>query len=273
MHKNNNHAVGGARLTIRFAPGLKDKMLGSVGALEPEHYAVLVGDLADPFYVTDLRPMPPMMGHDGKPRRSGAAVTLNAPFIEYYLNTEVLPEGKYFLGFMHSHPGDMTTLSGGMPGSGQGDVPSMRSHLENAQRAGVAWENYLAPIVTRPGKNPHVTGWVIRLDRPDPMPADIVWESAILAPARQTPMALKLPSLQAAKASLKDWQAAIDEFATDPTMAEKDRAFNSEALRAYRYLEIHRQLQKLMERNGSPENSGARVPTVVLPKRISSRLI
>lgn len=167
---------------VRFAPGIYEKVCASVGALEPEHYAILGGSLDDPLRVTDFMPMPPMMDHRGAYRSSYAAVTLNGPFIEYYLNTSLIPFGKYFLGVMHSHPGGMNHLSNGIPGSGQGDIPSMRGHLEAAARYGEPWHNFIAPIVTYPGTSPRVDTWIVRLDTMSPIPARTVWETAKASP-------------------------------------------------------------------------------------------
>ncbi|MDV4159322.1 hypothetical protein [Rhizobium brockwellii] len=167
---------------IRYAPGIWEKMCVSVGAFDPEHYAILGGRLDDPFYVTDFMPMPPLLDSGGNYRSSSAAVTLNGPFIEYYLNTCLLPFGKYFLGVMHSHPGGMNSLSGGTPGSGHGDIPSMRAHLEAAARYGEPWHNFIAPIVNYPGPSPQVTTWVVRLDTPRPILAEAIWEISHQAP-------------------------------------------------------------------------------------------
>ena len=182
---NNKVTYDPALYEVRFAPGIYERMCASVGALEPEHYALLGGYLNDPLRVTDFAPMPPMLDHAGRYRMSAATVTLNGPFIEYYLNTSLLPFGKYILGVMHSHPGDMTSLSGGTAGSGYGDIPSMRGHLEAAARFGEPWHNFIAPIVTRPGPAPRVTSWIVRLDTPAPIRASTVWEAA---PVPLTPM-------------------------------------------------------------------------------------
>lgn len=168
---------------VRFAPGIYERMLASVGALAPEHYAVLGGRLDDPFHVTDFMPMPPLMNQDGSHQSSTTAVTLNGPFIEYFLNTSLLPFGKYILGVMHSHPGNMNRLSNGAAGSGQGDIPSMRGHLEAAARFGEPWHNFIAPIVTNPGPSPHVDTWIVRLDTPDPIRCETVWETEAPTPA------------------------------------------------------------------------------------------
>lgn len=245
------------RAVIRFAPGLYDKMLASVGRLPPEHYAILAGRLDDPFYVTEFQPMPPLLDERGRGRASGAAVTLNAPFIEYYLNTSLLPFGLYPLGVMHSHPSGCTRLSGGVAGSGQGDVPSMRSQLENAARIGKPWHNYLAPIVTEPGENPIVTGWVIVLDRPDPIPAEIVWEkkakSAMLTKADAT-----TAGLVEIGAQLAAWQAQIDEAGRDAQMPRVDRAFNASALRRLRELAFEEEFRRLQDKTKSRRKAAQR---------------
>ncbi|PVE49873.1 hypothetical protein [Rhizobium rhizogenes] len=161
---------------VSFAPGLRERMLSSVGRLPPEHFAVLGGYLDDPFRITDLQPMAPLDGDNGF-RSSNVAVTLDGPRIEYYANTCLYPFGKYILGIMHSHPGCMTTLSGGVAGSGQGDIPSMQAHLEAAARMGDPWHNFIAPIVTQPGPDPKITTWIVRLDQPRPIPAKTFWET------------------------------------------------------------------------------------------------
>lgn len=161
---------------IRFAPGLRERMLASVGALPPEHCAVLGGYLDDPLRITDLQPMAPLADAHGNFRHSSAAVTLDGPRIEYYANTCLYPFGKYILGIMHSHPGNMTCLSDGASGSGQGDIPSMRAHLQAAARMGDPWHNFIAPIVTKPGSNPQIKSWIVRLDSARPIPAETVWE-------------------------------------------------------------------------------------------------
>lgn len=170
-----------ANLTIRFAPGLRAKMLVSVGRWLPEHYALLSGRLEDPFRILDFMPMPPARDRSGNSLAGPTSVTLNANFIEYYLNMCLLPFGMNILGIMHSHPGTFSCLSNGISGSGQGDLPSMRGQLEKAKEQGVAWENYLAPIVTEPGSDPKVTGWIVRLDEPQPLPATVIFEGNALS--------------------------------------------------------------------------------------------
>jgi hypothetical protein len=165
-------------------------------------------------------------------------VTLNAPFIEYYLNTEVIPFGHFFLGAIHSHPGSMTSLSGGIPGSGRGDIPSMRGQLEAAQRMGYPWEYYIAPIVTHPGDDPVVTGWILHLDYPEPIPAKIVWEEAqglvpvvgpfseAVVPAASHTNSIATPAfpIDALVACHRAYQSPIAGLLNDDTIADADKA-------------------------------------------------
>ncbi|TBC53779.1 hypothetical protein ELH27_37060 [Rhizobium leguminosarum] len=183
-HPNNSPLWNQTHETVRFAPGMKAKVDASVGFFEPETYAVLGGYLNDPLRVTDVMPMPPASDGHGRGKASRSTVTLNAAFLEHYLNTSLLPFGKYFLGVMHSHPGGMNFLSDGAPGSGYGDIPSMRQHLEAAARLGEPWHTFIAPIVTYPGRSPRVDTWLIRLDSPSPIRAETVWEEE---PSSDTP--------------------------------------------------------------------------------------
>jgi hypothetical protein len=166
------------RPVIRIAPGIRELLLNSICRHPPEHYAVLAGDLSDPHRVTDCRPMPPMLTADGRMNAAGTHVQLNAPFIEYYLNMELLPAGKYLLGIIHTHPPYMTQLSGGIAGSGQGDIPSIRATLERVAGMGKPWRDFLAPIATIDPSTriPTFTGWIVRLDQQAPIATDVIFE-------------------------------------------------------------------------------------------------
>jgi hypothetical protein len=168
----------GERPIIRMAPGIRQLLLNSICRHTPEHYAILAGNLGDPHRVTDCRPMPPMLGHDGRFNRSGGHVQLNDSVIEYYINMELLPAGKYVLGVIHTHPSNLTHLSGGIADSGHGDLPSIRAALERAAQAQKNWKDFLAPVVTMDSQagTPTFTGWIVRLDQPAPIASDIVFE-------------------------------------------------------------------------------------------------
>ena len=182
------------RPIIRMDHDVRQFVLNSICRHPPEHYAILAGNLSDPHHVTDCRPMPPMLGCDGRLNRGVSHVQLNAPFIEYYLNMELLPADKYVLGVIHSHPSNLTQLSGRLDGSGQGDIPSIRAALGRAADAQKNWNDFLAPIITMDVevREPTFTGWIVRLDQSTPIAADIVFEE----PSRD---------LVAAPIPIEDW--------------------------------------------------------------------
>jgi len=157
----------GNRPIIKMASGIRQVLLNSICRHEPEHYAVLAGSLRDPHRVTDCRPMPPTIGRDGYLNRGKGHVQLNASFIEYYLNMELLPADKYLLGVIHTHPSNLTHLSS------HGDIPSIRGTLERAAQTQKNWTDFLAPIITVDlgAEVPTFTGWIVRLDQPAPIAA------------------------------------------------------------------------------------------------------
>jgi hypothetical protein len=144
----------------------------------------------------------------------------------------------------------------------------MRSHLEKAQQAGVPWEYYLAPIVTHPGENPQVTGWVIHLDDPDPIQAEIVWDcKAVYAASQANTEEALPPSFASMSAKLQACQKVITDAATDPNVDEQDRQFNANVLRTARHLYIEQQLRKQLKAVGSSNGQDARMMMLPAPGR------
>lgn len=242
MQHNRALAVAN-RMEVRFAHGILEKMQASVGRLPPEHYAVLGGRLDDPHYVTDFQPMPPLVDQRGRFQASGSTVTLNGPFLEYYLNTSLLPFGRYFLGVMHSHPGDMRVLSGGVAGSGHGDIPSMRAHLQAAAAMNVPWRDFIAPIVTRPGDHPRVDTWIVRLDAPAPISAMTVWEDEGKPSGSTPPASLEDEALS----RLYAWRERIDQALGDKSRPAADRMAEADILRSFRAIDM-KHMERLLKR-------------------------
>jgi len=179
---------GAKRPTMRFAPGLREFITKTICRFAPEHYAVLAVRLDDPFRVVEVHVMPPLGGN-----ASRSSVQLNDLYIGYLLNVVLLPRGLYIGGAIHTHPDECTWLSGGEEGSGQGDIPSMRAALERAQSNGMtgkAWTSFLAPIATMDPETwePTFTGWTVRLDRPEPIATDIIFEAQATETADAAPL-------------------------------------------------------------------------------------
>ncbi len=181
-----NALIPSRQPTITFAPDAHDMLMKTVGAHPPETYAVLAGRLDAPLHVTDVRPMPPMMDARGRVNAGGGHVQLNAPFVQHYANVELHPYGKTVLGICHSHPGSMKVLSRGRPGSGDGDIASIRGTLERGRDLVSGWTQFLAPIITFDEGIPEVTGWIVSLDVPEPIAADVLVTSLPPAPAHES---------------------------------------------------------------------------------------
>jgi hypothetical protein len=181
FHQNSHNSS----MTITIEPAAHDIYMRSIARRPPEEYAVLAGFLDDPFHVTDLRPIPPMVDGQGRANAGHAHVQLNADYVGHYLNRELVPFGKYLLGILHTHPLGITHLSGGRAGGGDGDIPSMRGTLERAVKSEPRWQNFLAPIGmydAEKGKD-HLIGYVIRLDQAEPISATIKVASKVVQPA------------------------------------------------------------------------------------------
>ncbi|WP_333630758.1 hypothetical protein [Agrobacterium cavarae] len=163
-------------LAIRMAPGTLEGLRTTVCRFKPEFGAVLAVHPDDPLRVVEVRPVPAKNGNS-----SATHYQIDDRYVEYYLNVELLADGLMIGGVFHTHPGSFNRLSGGTPGSGQGDIPVMRAALEGARKMPNArkWENFLAPIGTiDPATGePTFTGWIVRLDHPDPIRVDIIDEA------------------------------------------------------------------------------------------------
>lgn len=182
------HARSGTsvRVVIRMAAHISAKLESTICQFNGEHYAVLLGrPEVDPFHVLDAAVMPPMIGPDGRFNQSPTHVQPNPAVIEYFLNVCWLTAGLRILGVIHIHPGEFDQLSGSADGGG--DVRAFRAILENSNRQGTPLPHVLALIINLNSRSREAryTGWIVRLDEPRPIPADIVWEDAPVEHTRQ----------------------------------------------------------------------------------------
>lgn len=209
--------------TITITPEVHRLYKMSIGRRPPETYAVLAGRLEDPFHVTDFRPMPPMLGTDGRANASTTHIQLNAPFIEHYLNNELIPAGKYLLGIWHSHPGQVRELSRGRPGSGDGDIPSMKGSLERAAQLGRPWKHFLGPITTfRRDGTDDITGWIVTLADGEPIPARVVVKDEAAVDLANNNTAPLYP-IHEFRACASVYQKDINLFMADRVSPEEDK--------------------------------------------------
>lgn len=175
---------------IRMAGHIRPSLESSICRFDGEHYAILLGNPEeDAFRVVEAAVMPPMIGSDGSFNHSSTHVQPNPAVIEYFLNVCWLTAGLQILGAIHTHPGEFDQLSGSADGGG--DIRAFRAILENSNRQGRPLQHVLAPIINlRSGtREARYTGWIVRLDEPRPLSAEIAWEDT---PSRRSSGSVEL---------------------------------------------------------------------------------
>jgi len=158
---------------VRFTDRVMRDIIATIGAHPPETFGLLGGRLDDPFLVTDFRFCPPRRGRDGRFDRSGGHVNVDAEYMNFVIDEEWRPNGKYMLGIIHSHPYGCRQLSSGSEATNEGDLVFFRNCLLHDDSPGRNWRYAIAPIMTFDGTaTPLIDVWVVTLDG-DPMPASL----------------------------------------------------------------------------------------------------
>jgi hypothetical protein len=238
----------------------------SVRRRMPETYAILGGRLDDPFRVTDFRPMAPTQDRNGRENASASHVQINKHYIDHYLNNELIPAGKYMLGAWHSHPGQLKTLSRGRPGSGDGDIASMKGTLERARELGIPWHYFLAPLTTFNVDHSadEITGWAVTLDDPDPIPAKIVFEphcEATPVPTGSPDFATPAFPLGQIVSCANAYQGVINGIRGDGVSPEEDRVWMESVVRGLMREDVSLKLRALGNRDGATADPDERTGT------------
>ena len=130
----------------------------------PETFALLGGRLEDPFTITDVRYCPPRKTN-GKYDRSGAHVNVDDEYMNFVVDEEFKPTGKYMVGIWHSHPGSSRSLSVGDESRNEGDMVFFRNCLHNDDSHDQNWKYFIAPITTFSADGLDIIDvWVVTLD-------------------------------------------------------------------------------------------------------------
>ena len=158
---------------IRITPEVYRLYQDSIALNPPETFALLGGRLEDPFLVTDFRFCPPQRTSTGDYDASTVHINVDHELMNFIIDHEWKPAGKYCLGVWHSHPG-MTQLSTGDAASNTGDVAFFTSCLENDDSPERAWRYFLAPITVFHDGRDQVHGWVLRRGSRTPEPCAVV---------------------------------------------------------------------------------------------------
>lgn len=228
-------------LVIHFAPGVREFLEQTVCRFEPEHTAILAVNPEEPLRVVEAHPIAPKNGN-----ASRTHIQLDDKAIEYLLNVQLLPRRLVIGGAFHTHPWGFNQLSGGIPGSGQGDVPAMRAALERAQAMGMPgqkWTDFLAPIATMDAKSwkPTFTGWVVRLDHPHPIAVKINFETETREAAKH-PLSLTRP-IDELVAESSHYQELINRVLADKVSPKEHRRWMADFIHQARCDDLTARLQ------------------------------
>ena len=159
---------------IRLTPDVYRLYQESIALHDPETFALLGGRLEDPFLVTDFRFCPPRRTSNGNYDASSVHINVDDALMNFIIDHEWKPAGKYCLGIWHSHPNGMTRPSEGDAASNSGDIVFFNSCLDNDDSPDRNWRFLLCPITTFSNDGDHVHGWVLRRGSSIPERCDVV---------------------------------------------------------------------------------------------------
>jgi len=148
---------------IRIAPTVYRQYRETIGAQPPETFALLGGSLDDPFLVTDYCFCPAQRSPDGGYDQSGTHINIDHHFMNWVVDRQWAPAGKYMLGIWHSHPPGLTGPSAGDATKNTGDLVFFASCLANDDSPERNWRYFLAPITTFDDDGAdQVHGWLLK---------------------------------------------------------------------------------------------------------------
>lgn len=175
---------------IRLTPEVYRLYRETIALAPPETFAILGGRLEDPFCVTDFRFCPPKRTANGDFDASGVHINIDHDFMNFVVDHEWVPAGKYMLGCWHSHPSGFNRLSDGDTTTNTGDIAFMTTCLDHDDSPDRAWRFFLAPLTTfAPDGTDQVHGWVLKRGERTPRATRV-----IVDPFAPSPLAELLPS-------------------------------------------------------------------------------
>lgn len=160
---------------IRITPEVYRHYLETIALHPPETFAILGGRLDDPFLVTDIRFCPPRRTPNGDYDASSVHINIDHDFMNFVVDQEWKPCGKYMLGVWHSHPNGTTRPSTGDPASNTGDIVFFTSCLEHDDSPDKNWRYFLAPITTfNASGDDHIHGWILKRGSSSPKRCHVI---------------------------------------------------------------------------------------------------
>ena len=161
--------------TIRLTPEVFCCYRETIALHAPETFALLGGRLDDPFLVDRFRFVPPGRTGNGELDSSAVHINVDADLLNWIIDHEWKPSGRYLVGIWHSHPNGTTRLSTGDAASNTGDIAFFTSCLENDDSPERNWRYLLAPLTTfRADGSDEVHGWVLKRGERTPRRARVI---------------------------------------------------------------------------------------------------
>ena len=153
----------------------------------PETVALLGGNLAEPYRISEFKFLPPRMGTNGYDA-SRVHINVDADVMNWIIDKEWKPNGLYMLGIWHSHPNGSARPSVGDPASNQGDLSFAANCLAHDDSPGRNWATFLMPITTFAADGSDtVHGWVLQRGSSTPLSVPVIVESAQAARVETQP--------------------------------------------------------------------------------------
>jgi proteasome lid subunit RPN8/RPN11 len=143
-----------SRPTIRVTPNVYRSYRESIASNAPETFALLGGSLDDPFRITDFFFLPPKRDERGGFVASSAFVYPDHEQVNYIIDNVLVKNGRYMLGFWHSHPGSFDRPS-------DGDLDFCSRIIANDDSIGRRWNYFLAPITTFHRGEDLIRAWIL----------------------------------------------------------------------------------------------------------------
>ena len=160
---------------IRITPEVYRHYLETIVLHPPETFALLGGHLDDAFLVTDFRFCPPRRAANGDYDASTTHINLDHDFMNFVVDHEWKPCGKYMLGIWHSHPPGIIRPSSGDATTNTGDIVFFTSCLENDDSPDRNWRYFLAPITTFASDGADtIHGWILKRGSTTPTRCHVV---------------------------------------------------------------------------------------------------
>ncbi len=173
-----SHAFRRKKITgapvITITPEAHRKFRETICKHPPETFALLGGRLDEPFNITEFRFCPPRKNVNGRYDASGVHVNVDHEYMNWVIDNEWVPNGKYMLGIWHSHPAGCNHLSYGDTRTNEGDVVFFSACLDADDSPGQNWRYFIAPITTFSADGqPRTYCWFLEKGRDQPLPASM----------------------------------------------------------------------------------------------------